>query len=328
MLLWMILYNKANGLTVWEKSFEPDTSSDQIIMYSSFFSAIQSFVMEIIRKNKSSTKEGTGTGLSRIDLGDKYIKMTLIPSTELELITIAEKTDSDLIEKLHLEIPSLLNTKYVDLIQQTKEWSGDLTRFQVLDHDMLQIIDILGKSRPDTPFVFEQQKIFLKLPALKEQKRKQLEDEKRRIYERIKRMPSMPEKIQALEQIWTYAQEFQNPTEIANLEHQIQKSQKELSDIKTRVVYYIAQIKAIVHNFIQTVGLKSLDAGNYRDIYLNTYSFASKLRLYGAETAANHFKGLAEKLLGQERDPDAFANILKTLLNLSEIVEDYKDWKE
>ena len=266
----MILYNKANGLTVWEKSFEPDTSSDQIIMYSSFFSAIQSFVMEIIRKNKSGTKEGAGTGLSRIDLGDKYIKMSPIPSTELELITIAEKTDSDLIEKLHFEIPSVLTVKYADLLQQTKEWSGDLTRFQVLDHDILQIIDVLGKTRPETPLIFEQQKNLQQLPILKEQKRKQLEDEKRRIYERIKRMPSIPEKIQALEQIRTYAHDFPNPTEITNIENQIQKAQKELSDIKTRIAYYISQIKGIVHNLIQTVGLKSLDTGNYRDVYLNT----------------------------------------------------------
>ena len=75
MLYSLFIYQVKTGLLLWEKSFENDMDHKSEL-FSSFFSAIQSFLREMILQG---THHQDSRGLAGIDMGNFVVKITEIP---------------------------------------------------------------------------------------------------------------------------------------------------------------------------------------------------------------------------------------------------------
>ena len=81
MLHSIFLYQRSSGLSIWEKSFEEGISPESLTLFSSFFSAIQNFVHEIVKTE--------GEGLRNLDLGRYLVHVSNFPEFDLEVVTVA-----------------------------------------------------------------------------------------------------------------------------------------------------------------------------------------------------------------------------------------------
>ncbi|MHA1805896.1 MAG: hypothetical protein ACTSU4_15380, partial [Promethearchaeota archaeon] len=69
---------------------------------------------------------------------------------------------------------------------------------------------------------------------------------------------------------------------------------------------------------------RPLKDGNFRDAYMNLYSFSSKLKKITNSEKHEKYKKLATHLIEKENLSETeFAKIIDTILNLSEKIEDY-----
>ena len=69
MLYALFLYQRTSGLMLWSHEMNSEMNEIQVELLSSFFSAIQSFVVEIVKKGDR--------GLDNIDLGTRMVKRSL-----------------------------------------------------------------------------------------------------------------------------------------------------------------------------------------------------------------------------------------------------------
>ncbi len=100
MLYSIFIYQSQSGLLIWDKSFEKQMDARRVELFSSFFSAIQSFVKEIITTS--------GKGLKNIEMGNFVIKITGIPKLNLEIVAIIDKDDEKPIARIVSRMIQLL----------------------------------------------------------------------------------------------------------------------------------------------------------------------------------------------------------------------------
>ena len=84
MLYSIFIYQSQWVLLIWDKSSK-NRWMRRVELFSSFFSAIQSFVKEIITTS--------GKGLKNIEMGNFVIKITGIAKLNLEIVAIIDKDD-------------------------------------------------------------------------------------------------------------------------------------------------------------------------------------------------------------------------------------------
>ena len=87
MLYAIFLYQSTTGLLLWQKSFEKDLSPEKLEYFSSFFTALQSFVTQIII---DPTKE-----LNKINMGNVSINITTLTDLNLKIVAIADDSRRD-----------------------------------------------------------------------------------------------------------------------------------------------------------------------------------------------------------------------------------------
>ena len=113
MLYSMFLYQKQTGFSIWERSFDSHLDPTQLQIYSSFFSAIQGFIKQIV--------DGGDSSLNYLDLGNIFLQATPFPDIQLELVTIADSKDKKAIKKFHGKMKKILLNHKVQLeIHQDK----------------------------------------------------------------------------------------------------------------------------------------------------------------------------------------------------------------
>jgi hypothetical protein len=122
MLYSIFLYESTTGLLVWDRNFD-STKPDQIEMFSSFFSAIKTFVKEMILKG------GVAETLKNIEMGTHIITIWALKDYGYDLVFIADRDDEKNIKKVAPKIVEVLNA-HKDLFQE--KFDGHVKKFQVL----------------------------------------------------------------------------------------------------------------------------------------------------------------------------------------------------
>ena len=148
MIYSLFLYQSKSGLLLYDKNFQ-DVSDGKLEMFSAFFSALKSFISEMVL---SGSKE-----LKNIELGDYFVLITFIPETESDLVIIADKEDNKTINKL---VPKL-----VRIILNYKElfinWDQRVKTFKILDKPLTELI-LSKKKLVEGTSLIEKQEVVLK----------------------------------------------------------------------------------------------------------------------------------------------------------------------
>jgi hypothetical protein len=285
-------------------------------MFSAFFSALKSFISEMVL---SGSKE-----LKNIELGDYFVLITYIPETESDLVIIADREDTKTINKL---IPKIVN-----IISDYKalfiNWNQNVKQFKVLDKPLTDLIIAKKKLVEGIPLVEQQQKvlksIWLHKKDLTDEAKQNLVNEKEILEKKLSEMENLKEKIILADKLLVISEKMKDDVGFIKYQQVSKEIKDNIQDNKLKLKTYLERIKSSLSYTLDNLGSKSIKDGDYKDTYLNLYSFCSKLKnLTDSESYKKYFS-LAKKLIDKDEiDIDEFTKIISEILSMKDDVEEY-----
>jgi len=269
----IFLYQSHTGLLIYDKSFQ-DISVGKMEMFSSFFSAIKAYISElVIGGSLDRSKE-----LTSIELKDYTVLVTSLPKVKVDMVIIADKEDSKSVNKVIPKLINLLN-KYEQLFLS---WDGIKDEFSILDHPLTELIianvKVVRKSLLEHP-----DQILKSIWAHKKQlPRENIENliqERDLLIYKIEKTVNLTRKIAMSEAVVALSEKLKDETTFLKYQNEVNKLKNEIKDVKFKLSYYLEKTRASLIDAIDNMGEKPIHQGDYKKIYLNLYSFSTKLKL-------------------------------------------------
>ncbi|XEO76468.1 hypothetical protein WKT22_01492 [Candidatus Lokiarchaeum ossiferum] len=320
MLYRMFIYQIKSGLLLWEKSFDRDIDLKSEL-FSSFFSAIQSFLREMILQG---TQDQDKKSLAGIDMGNFVVKIFKIKDVDAELVILADKADEKSLKKFGTKVLNILKHRK----ELFKDWDGDRSRFSVLDLEILQIMSNF-KNLSGNKSIIDNKNEFLNeimknLPELKDDQKTQYNNELTFLDERLKQSTNIFKKLEIVNSMEVVLHKLKNKEKIKELQEKRRKLMAELNSTKEKMAYFLSKAKASLSKTVETGHGKSLFELNYQTAYTNLYSFSTKLKNIGNTKLYDYYRSIAKIFIDKpEEKKSEFPNIVREVLNLSDNIDDY-----
>ncbi len=295
----MFIYQSGSGILIWKKIFEKQISDQKLELFSSFFSAIKSFVKELVAESSDKT-------LKNIEMGNYIVNSTHIRQLGIDIVIIADQEDE-------LELLKII-PKIIDILRNHSElirtWDGTLKRLKVLDYEILELLrnesNLLEKIEIEEEERIEQA-----------QKTKYLK-EYNFLQNRFEIVKSLPRKITILNQMQRIAETFNDGKKLERIKEMRKEVNSEMELLIRKITIYLSETKkAISENFKKIPVSKSLFDLPYREAYINLYSFSNKIKLLGNIELAEKYNKVAKLLI--DKPPEIqkeFKSILEDILAL------------
>lgn len=315
MIYSLFLYQSNSGLLLYDKNFQ-DVSDGKLEMFSAFFSALKSFISEMVL---SGSKE-----LKNIELGDYFVLITSIPETESDLVIIADKEDNKTINKL---VPKL-----VRIILNYKElfinWDQRVKTFKILDKPLTELI--LSKKRlVEGTSLIEKQEVVLKSiwshkKDLSAEEKQNLINEKEVLQKKLLKADDFKEKLALTEKLIQISSKLKDEEEFIQFQKEAKLIKDEIIDRKLKLQYYLERTKAALSNTLDNLGRKSLKDGDYKDTYLNLYSFSTKLKNLTDSDTYETYQMLAKALIDKDEiSIDELSQVISKILAMKDDIDSY-----
>jgi len=317
MIYTIFLYQSHTGLLIYDKSFQ-DISVGKKEMFSSFFSAIKTFVSELVLgESLDRSKE-----LTSIELKGYTVLVTSLPKVKVDMVIIADKEDRKSVNKVIPKLIKLLN-KYEQLFLS---WDGNLDEFSILDHPLTELIianvKVVRKSLLEHPDQMLKS-IWAHKKQLSRETMENLIQERDLLILKIENTVNLTRKIAMSEAVVDLSEKLKDETTFLNYQNEVNKLKNEIKDVEFKLSYYLEKTRESLNEAIDTLGDKPIRLGDYKNTYLNLYSFSTKLKLI-KESGWEIYRELASKLIEKDtlNDHD-LSELIQNLLKMSSSIEDY-----
>jgi hypothetical protein len=313
MIYTIFLYQSHTGLLIYDKSFQ-EINAGKMEMFSSFFLTIKSFVSQLVLNGSQELKN--------IELGEYTVLVTSLSKIKVDMVIIADKEDAKAINKL---IPKLIKVLQKHE-QQFLSWEGNSGEFKILDHPLTELILANVKDVKKTLLESPEQmlkSIWAHKKKLTEEKFENLVQERDLLIYKIENTVNIPSKLSTAQTVVELSEELRDESTFLKYQGEVSRFKNELKDAKFKLNYYLNNIKTSVNEAVDNLGGKPIHLGDFKNSYLNLYSFSTKLKLV-KENGWEIYRELASKLIDKDSLSDhELSEIIQTLLNMSIKVEDY-----
>jgi len=317
MIYSIFLYQSHTGLLIYDKSFQ-DISVGKMEMFSSFFSAIKAFVSELVLgESLDRSKE-----LTSIELKDYIVLVTSLPKVKVDMVIIADKEDSKSVNKVIPKLIKLLN-KYEQLFLS---WDGNKDEFSILDHPLTELIianvKVVRKSLLEHPDQMLKS-IWAHKKQLSRENIDNLIQERDLLIYKIENTVNLTRKIAMSKAVVDLSEKLKDETTFLKYQNEVNKLKNEIKDVEFKLNYYLEKTRESLEDAIELLGDKPIHLGDYKNIYINLYSFSTKLKLI-KENGWEIYRELASKLIDKESLSDHdLSELIQKLLKMSSNIEDY-----
>lgn len=319
MIYSLFLYQRESGLLLYNKVFQ-DVSDGKMEMFGAFFSAIKSYISEILLEG---SKE-----LRMIELGDYIIFTSLVPETNSDLVIIANKEDYKLLKRLFPKIIKIiLNHKELFI-----EWRADVNEFLILDQPLTDLIhskkQLLGESGSGSIKDFSIKKILKSISSQKrevsEQSKLNLIKERDYLISRLKRINNYFQKLTIIEKLIEISENVKDNDGSIKYRNEAKILRKKIEDTKIKLNFFLNKVKTLLTEAVNQLGNKSLKEGDYNEAYLNLYSFTQKLTNLSSPLIKKKYQELARKLSNKDNISDnELSQTIALILNMDDKIEEY-----
>lgn len=319
MIYSLFLYQRESGLLLYNKVFQ-DVSDGKMEMFGAFFSAIKSYISEILLEG---SKE-----LRTIELGDYIIFTLLVPETNSDLVIIANKEDYKLLKRLFPKIIKIiLNHKELFI-----EWRADVNEFLILDQPLTDLIhskkQLLGESGSGSIKDFSIKKILKSISSQKreasEQSKLNLIKERAYLISRLKRVNNYFQKLTIIEKLIEISENVKDNDGSIKYRNEAKILRKKIEDTKIKLNFFLNKVKTLLTEAVNQLGNKSLKEGDYNEAYLNLYSFTQKLTNLSSPLIKKKYQELARKLSNKDNISDnELSQTIALILNMDDKIEEY-----
>ncbi|MHA1670655.1 MAG: hypothetical protein ACTSV5_08750 [Promethearchaeota archaeon] len=313
MIYTIFLYQASSGLLIYDQNFQ-ELNTGKIELFSSFFAAIKTFISELLHDESRVLKN--------INLGEYSIIFSSIKSFDVEVVIIADKEDTKIVNKLLPKILKLLN-KYE---QQFLLWDGDRREFNILENPLTDLV--LANFKDVRKTLLEKPDQILKSmwaqkKQISKETRENLIQERDLLIYKIEKSPLLPRNLSLSKKVVQLSEQLHDEDTFLKYQNEVNRLKNEIKDAKFKLGYYLTNMKTSLNYAIENLGSKLISAGDYKDTYLNLYSFSTKLRLL-KKNGWEIYRELANKLIDKENVPnEEISQAIQTILNMSDNVEEY-----
>jgi hypothetical protein len=313
-MLYSIFLFSHSGSLIYEKNFQ-DIDSGKIEIFSSFFSAIKSFISELVLEGSKELKN--------IELGDYTIYITSLEEIETDLVIIADKQDYKNITKLTPKfIKVLLKFK-----QKFLDWDDGDKDLKFLDNYFSELI-LSSKKLIEGTSLLEKPEHFLKTiwshrKDLSVQEKKVIIQERELLIEKFNKA-AIIEKLLIAERILELCERLRDERFFMVYHEELKKLKDLYKDTRLKLNYYLNKVKTSLSAIIEGMGSKAIRDGDFKEIYINLYSFSTKLKLISSKSKWMEYRDLALKLINKEEvTDDELTTTISSILNMNDNIEDY-----
>ncbi|OLS15874.1 MAG: hypothetical protein RBG13Loki_0514 [Promethearchaeota archaeon CR_4] len=316
MLYSIFLYESATGLLIWDRNFD-STKPDQIEMFSSFFSAIKTFVRETILK-------GTTTdALKNIEMGDHVITFVVVKELNIDLVFITDRDDEKNVKKV---TPKIIEVLMAHGNLFAEEFNGNVRKYQVLTDPIEEVLQKQKGLIDQQKSLIEDKEVFIKQLFTKRGKLDPREEETLRTeWEKLNRQlaitTNLLQKNQILEQMMHIEQRLADDQKFLNSSRIHQQLTKEISDLHYKLNYWLKETKNNMQKAISSIAQtqKSLQDADYKDAYRTLLDFSANIRKIADESLAIRFRDLARYLIDKNTiPPDVLSKAISEIMNLKD----------
>jgi hypothetical protein len=317
MIYSIFLYQSNTGLLIYDKNFQ-DISTGKMEIFSSFFSAINTFISELVLGDSSDHSNG----LTNIELQDYSVLITSLSKINIDLVIIADKEDIKSVNKVIPKLIKLLN-KYEQLFLS---WDGNKDEFTILDHPLTELIianvKVVRKSLLEHPDQVLKSIWEHKKQLTKENIENLIQERDLLIY-KIETTANLPRKIAMSKSVVELSEKLKDEITFLKYQDEINRLKNELKDVKFKLSYYLDKTREALNEAINGLGDKPLHLGDFKSTYLNLYSFSTKLKLI-KESGWEIYRDSASKLIEKDAiDDHDLSELIQDLLKMSSNIEDY-----
>jgi len=313
MIYTIFLYQSHTGLLIYDKSFQ-EINTGKMEMFSSFFLTIKSFVSQLVLNGSQELKN--------VELGEYTVLITSLSKVKVDMVIIADKQDAKVINKL---IPKLIK-----LLQKHEQlflsWDGESEEFKILDHPLTELVLANVKDVKKTLLQSPEQmlkSIWAHKKKLTEEKFENLVQERDLLIYKIENTVNIPSKLTTAQIVVELSEELRDESTFLKYQGEVSRFKNEFKDAKFKLNYYLNKIKTSVNEAVDNLGDNPIHLGDFKNSYLNLYSFSTKLKLI-KENGWEIYREIASKLIDKDSLSDhELSEIIQTLLNMSSNVEDY-----
>ncbi len=316
MLYSVFLYESTTGLLVWDKNFD-STKPDQIEMFSSFFSAIKTFVKEMILKG------GAAETLKEIEMGTHVITICTLKDLGYDLVFIADKEDDKNVKKVTPKIIEVL-ISHKELF--ATQFDGNVRKFNVLTTPIEEVLSkqkgLLDKKKSlieDREAFIKQ--LFNKRGKLDPNEEKELRDEWGTYNYKLSVTTNLLQKNQILEQMMLIEQRLADDEKFLNTSRIHEQLSREIADLHYKLNYWLKETKNNLQKSINSIAQtqKSLQDADYKDAYRTLLDFSSNVKKIAEEAVAVRFRVLARYLIDKGTiPPDVLSKAISEIMNLKD----------
>ncbi len=313
MIYTIFLYQSHTGLLIYDKSFQ-EINTGKMELFSSFFLTLKSFVSELVL---DGSKE-----LKNVELGDYTVSITSLSKVKVDMVIIADKEDVKAINKL---IPKLIK-----LLQKYEHsflsWEGNSEEFKILDHPLTELVLANVEDEKKTLLKSPEQilkSIWARKKKLTEEEFENLVQERDLLIYKIENTVNIPSKLVKSHTVVELSEKLLDESTFLKYQGEVSRFKNELKDAKFKLNFYLNKIKTSVNEAIDNLGDNPIHLGDYKNSYLNLYSFSTKLKLV-KENGWEIYRDLANKLIDKysfsEHD---LSELIQKLLKMRSNLEDY-----
>jgi len=313
MLYSIFLYQTKTGLLFWEKSFKDQCEPFQVEMLSSFLSAMNHNIKEMIANSSR--------GIKNIEMGNLKVIITEIESLGLGMVTITDVENEKAVRKILPKFIKILNENF----EIFKDFDGDPSIFEDLDSQFMKIIKknkkVLNLKKP----LKEQLEKLKKLDLDSEpDKITKFKNERNFLEDQLKNTTILPFKIEILNSIDQIDHKLKDKENIEKNKSRKKKFATELQNTKDRMKYFLEKAKQAINRSVHHSKGKTIYETDFKDAYLNLYSFSSKLKIIGRDDLCAECREIAKIFIDKPEDQvHNFPNLISKVLNMSEDMDFY-----
>ena len=311
MLYSIFLYQTKTGLLFWEKSFKDHLESFQVEVLSSFLSAMNYNIKEMIANSSR--------GIKNIEMGNLKVIITEIESLGVDMVNITDVENEKAVRNIIPKFIKILNEN-ADLF---KNFDGDMSIFEDLDSQIMKIIKKNKKGLNLKKPLKEQLKKLEKLES-EPDKITKIKKEREFLEDRLKNTFILPIKILILNSIEKIDQKLKDKVNIEKNKLRRKKLETELQNTKDRMKYFLEKTKQAINTSVQHSKGKLIYETDFKEAYLNLYSFSSKLKIIGKDELCAECREIAKIFIDKPEDQvHNFPNLISKVLNMSEDMDYY-----
>ena len=302
MLHSILIYQSETHKLLYNKNLQ-ESKKDNLELFGGFLSALKSFISEI---HLSGSKD-----LKRIELGDKFIFITHIPQIKTDLVTIAEREDDKIINRLFPIITSII-MDYKELFAGNKL---NLKQFKLFNQELNDLI-LSNKKVIDGKFIKNNidslKSIWEHKGEISIKLKEKLTEQKNSYLLSLNKVENLPEKLMIIQKIVEILNEINDSEELQEYHQKEKNLIKEINERKIRLSYYLNGAK------------EALKDKDYNNAFSYLISFSSKLKNFTKPHIQKKYHNLAKILLKKEETNHIiFSQTISEILIMPDDIDEY-----